>query len=80
MPKSITLYLRKQPVLTYFNQLGELVVVIIDDCSTKTLKVVTSKIMNIPKRFISIKGTVAISDEYSRQLEFNLGHIDNNTK
>lgn len=75
--KPITIYQAKTPVLVYYNPLGELLVVILSNTSKGSIKTAISKILKIPKKYISIKGNNAVSDEYNRQMDFEIGFIKN---
>lgn len=77
MSKPITIYQAKIPVLTYINAQDELIVYILPDTSKGSLKSAASKILNIPKKHITVKDNIARSEEYLRQLEFKLGYINN---
>lgn len=77
MPQTIIVYQSKTPVLIYTSPSDELLVVVLPDESKGSIKSAISKILNIPKKFISVKGNNAYSDEYSRQMDFTIGHIKN---
>lgn len=72
----IILYIRKQPVLIYVNPEGETIVRELADHSKGSIKKCISLILNIPKKYIALrKNNNAWSDEYCRQLDYNLGFL-----
>lgn len=73
----IVLYSRIITIFTYYNQYDQLISIELADNSKDTIKTTISNILNIPKKYIAIKKNTAISDEYSRQLEFKLIYREN---
>jgi len=76
--KSITLYVRQQPILIYENQDGIPIIKILDNHNKSSIKKCISQILNIPTKYLAINKqcTNAISDEYCRHLNFKLGYIE----
>ena len=74
---ALTIYQANTPVLTHINAQGELIVYILPNTSKGSIKAVISKILNVPKKAITIKDNNARAEDYERQLDFNIGILKN---